>query len=214
MAINKVVYGENTLIDLTDTTATADKILTGYGAYGADGVWMNGTATAGGSVTQDQDGFIVLPPDGGGGGGGGGLEYEEGVWTPSEDVARPTINFARTHSLPPMFVMMADATGTDEQTAPTNFGFSYSSFYSYTGQGVPSNETANRRYGLTGYVYRTATNPAQSITGVTTLGGGSSSSDTNYWVSETGFVPSSASTTRYWKMGRVYKWIAVWAPTT
>ena len=70
MAINKVVYGENTLIDLTDTTATADKILTGYGAYGADGVWMNGTATAGGgSVTQDQDGFIVLPPTGGGGGG-------------------------------------------------------------------------------------------------------------------------------------------------
>ena len=42
MAINKVNYGNTTLIDLTDTTATADKILTGYGAYGKDGVWMDG----------------------------------------------------------------------------------------------------------------------------------------------------------------------------
>ena len=43
MAINKVNYGNTTLIDLTDTTATADKILTGYGAYGKDGVWMDGS---------------------------------------------------------------------------------------------------------------------------------------------------------------------------
>lgn len=47
MAINKVEYYGNTLIDLTDTTATADKILTGYGAYGANGEWMDGTATSG-----------------------------------------------------------------------------------------------------------------------------------------------------------------------
>lgn len=48
MAVNKVVYGTTILVDLTDTTATADKILSGYGAYGADGVWMNGAATGGG----------------------------------------------------------------------------------------------------------------------------------------------------------------------
>lgn len=48
MAVNKVVYGTTILVDLTDTTATADKILAGYGAYGADGVWMNGTAAGGG----------------------------------------------------------------------------------------------------------------------------------------------------------------------
>lgn len=46
--INKVVFGSATLVDLTGTTATADKILTGYGAYGADGAWMDGTAEAGG----------------------------------------------------------------------------------------------------------------------------------------------------------------------
>ena len=45
--VNKVVFGANTLIDISDTTATADKILQGYGAYGADGAWMDGTASAG-----------------------------------------------------------------------------------------------------------------------------------------------------------------------
>lgn len=45
--VNKVVFGANTLIDISDTTATADKILQGYGAYGANGAWMDGTAVAG-----------------------------------------------------------------------------------------------------------------------------------------------------------------------
>ena len=66
---NKVVYNGNTLIDLTSTTATADKILSGYGAFGANGAWMNGTASGGGHVTQDANGYIVLPATGGGGGG-------------------------------------------------------------------------------------------------------------------------------------------------
>lgn len=45
--VNKVVYGATTIIDISDTTATADKILQGYGCYGADGAWINGTAVAG-----------------------------------------------------------------------------------------------------------------------------------------------------------------------
>lgn len=46
--VNKVVYGADTIIDISGTTATADKILQGYGAFGADGSWMDGTAVAGG----------------------------------------------------------------------------------------------------------------------------------------------------------------------
>lgn len=42
--VNKVIFGSATLVDLTGTTATADKILEGYGAFGADGAWMDGTA--------------------------------------------------------------------------------------------------------------------------------------------------------------------------
>ena len=42
MAISKVVYGGNTLIDLTGDTVVADKLLKGYKAHGADGEVVNG----------------------------------------------------------------------------------------------------------------------------------------------------------------------------
>lgn len=48
--VNKVELADGTsLIDISDTTATADKILQGYTAYGADGSKLTGTATGGGS---------------------------------------------------------------------------------------------------------------------------------------------------------------------
>ena len=45
MAINKVIYGGNTLIDITDTTALASNVLDGYYFYGRDGVKTEGTCT-------------------------------------------------------------------------------------------------------------------------------------------------------------------------
>lgn len=45
MAISKVVYGGNTLIDLTSDTIVADKLLKGYTAHGADGELITGTST-------------------------------------------------------------------------------------------------------------------------------------------------------------------------
>lgn len=68
MGINKIQYGNTVLIDLTDTTAVASDVLAGKYFYGKDGVKTLGTGTGsgGGSVTQDQDGYIVLPSTGGG----------------------------------------------------------------------------------------------------------------------------------------------------
>lgn len=43
MAINKVVYGGRTLIDLTADTITADKVLAGYTGHGKDGETFEGT---------------------------------------------------------------------------------------------------------------------------------------------------------------------------
>ena len=43
MAISKVIYGGNTLIDLTADTVVANKILKGYTAHGADGEPITGT---------------------------------------------------------------------------------------------------------------------------------------------------------------------------
>ena len=45
MAINKVIYGGNTLIDLTDTSAVASDVLSGKYFYGRDGVKTEGTCT-------------------------------------------------------------------------------------------------------------------------------------------------------------------------
>lgn len=42
MAISKVIYGGNTLIDLTADTVVANKLLKGYTAHGADGEVING----------------------------------------------------------------------------------------------------------------------------------------------------------------------------
>lgn len=52
MAVSKVVYGGNTLIDLTADTVVADKVLTGYTAHGADGELITGTCNFD-SNTQD-----------------------------------------------------------------------------------------------------------------------------------------------------------------
>ena len=43
MAISKVIYGGNTLIDLTGDTVTADKLLKGITAHGADGEAVTGS---------------------------------------------------------------------------------------------------------------------------------------------------------------------------
>lgn len=43
MAVSKVVYGGNTLIDLTADTIKADKLLKGYTAHGADGEPITGS---------------------------------------------------------------------------------------------------------------------------------------------------------------------------
>ena len=45
MSINKVVYGGETLIDLTGDTVTSDKLLSGITAHGKDGELVTGACT-------------------------------------------------------------------------------------------------------------------------------------------------------------------------
>lgn len=68
MAISKVIYGGDTLIDLTSDTVTADKLLTGYTAHGADGEIVEGAcdydantqdATAGvAEILEDKTAYV------------------------------------------------------------------------------------------------------------------------------------------------------------
>lgn len=43
MAVNKIVYGKNTLIDLTSDTVTPEMLFAGYTAHKADGTVIVGT---------------------------------------------------------------------------------------------------------------------------------------------------------------------------
>ena len=66
--INKVVYGSDTLIDLTSDTVTPSTLMQGYTAHDASGAIITGTATVGGGtggVTQDANGYLVLDEEGG-----------------------------------------------------------------------------------------------------------------------------------------------------
>lgn len=86
MAINKVVYGTDTLIDLSPTTATKETVISGYGCFGSNGEWIDGTAelvpSAGGgaynikSVTQS-DGTQKLEIVDASGSGGECTHYVE-----------------------------------------------------------------------------------------------------------------------------------------
>ena len=92
--VNKVVYGGNTIIDISDTTAVASDVAQGKYFYTLAGQKVQGTATGGsgtGSITQDQDGYLVL--DDQGSSGGGGLEC--GTFTLATDSKTFTIQ----HSL-------------------------------------------------------------------------------------------------------------------
>jgi len=157
-------------------------------------------------------------PGAAGGGGSSGLEYETGTWTPTSDIARGTISFSNSHTLPPMFVMVSDATGTIDTTTNTNMAFAFCDYYRLTGVGFPYSSSVFRYAGAY-WIYRST-----STTSVTTGGGSiannsdnttaSSSSYSRYWVTPTEIYPYTNATSRYWRASRTYKWIAVWAPTT
>lgn len=62
--VNKVEYGGTTLIDITDTTATEDKVLAGYYFYKANGQKVMGTASGGVStqaLTVTENGTYTAP---------------------------------------------------------------------------------------------------------------------------------------------------------
>lgn len=71
-AINKVVYGGNTILDLTDLTVDQDKLLRGYTARRADGNKVTGTVDqtveylqVGGTVTLDENDYLEFDDSGG-----------------------------------------------------------------------------------------------------------------------------------------------------
>lgn len=58
MGINKVEYGNQVLVDLTDATATASQIIQGYTAYGKEGELITGIAKGASALVQDLDELV------------------------------------------------------------------------------------------------------------------------------------------------------------
>lgn len=208
---------EITALDISDTTAVASDVAQGKYFYTSAGVKTAGTASGGGgAVTQDQDGYIVLSPIGGGSPSGGGLEYEEGTWTPSEDVMQSWIYFTNAHTDLPLYIFLSDSTGT-LASANSNVYISIELLSKYSSERVYYNTTAGL-YGRVSRVRRSAsdtgiTTDTISITEPTSSMISSEQKYPRYWVTEEGFCNSN-NTSYFWRAGRTYKWIAVWAPTT
>ena len=72
MAVNKVVFGAVSVIDISDATVTPDKLAEGATAYDAAGEKIEGTAgvvftdDGNGNVTVDFGGAATLADDGNG----------------------------------------------------------------------------------------------------------------------------------------------------
>lgn len=187
--------GDATFYEISDTTAAAADVASGKYFYTALGVLTQGTAS----------------------GGGGGLVYETGTWTPSEDIANPSISFTDTHSSLPLFVMMYDTTNTYSDVLQSMYAFIYGNWEALGTVPIYRSSTVYR-YGIV-YQYLRANSTATLTYSITEIQySGSNQSDASssyprYWITESGFKPYSGSDTRYWRAGRTYKWIAVWAPT-
>lgn len=150
-------------------------------------------------------------------GGVSGLEFETGTYEPSADTSGEKILFANTHSEAPVCIMMVDATGTANTTTNTNMTFIWFDYYKLYRIGLPWSSSAFR-YATAFYIYRasSATALTQGATHCAYNSDNAGSGAINYprfWTDELGFTPNSASTSRYWRAGRTYKWIAIWRQT-
>ena len=147
-------------------------------------------------------------------GGSSGLEYESGTYIPTADIARPTISFSKTHSVPPSIVSIYDVSTTFPSTS-SNICMDYVDVYRmFSSTGYPYTSTSpTQRYATVTYFYRGAGN-ALSVGSQPCLydsdTASSGSSYAKYYVDTTGFQPTTASTSRYWRKDRTYKWIAIW----
>lgn len=140
---------------------------------------------------------------------GSGLEYETGTLTPSSDASTPIISFSNTHTDLPSYINIVDVTGTTATTS-SNLYWTFMNWYTAFGAIVKTTNSANM-YGRYQYGYKSSSGASAGNIDCTNTG--SSSGGLYYLVSTDRFGPYCGSGNRYWRSGRTYKWIAVWAPT-
>lgn len=214
---------------IASNAASASDITSGKLAF-VNGELVTGTASGGGATlitksitangtynasSDNADGYSSVTVNVSG--GGGGLEYETGTWTTPTDVLKTSILFSDTHSVAPFYFMVSDETEEYYSTKSSVYNICYYNFHQLFGVAYNVDNNGTYHYG---YVYRRWRNSSTGITGgVITLLYPYTDSGYIYntyprsWVNETGITAQSSSAD-YFRAGRIYKWIAVWAPTS
>ena len=160
-------------------------------------------------------GYVIGKNGSGGGGGGGGLEYEEGTWTPSANIAETRISFANNHTKPPFAFAVIDATGSNYAGNDANM-FEY--FYDNSQFGGPINISASSyEYGRVVCGYKAGGGASigqwyQQLTAKSQSGTAIYRNDARYWATETSIGLYTGDPSQEWLASRTYKWIAVWMP--
>ena len=152
------------------------------------------------------------------GGGGGDVplftDIETGIWIPASDVANTGVYFAKTHSNPPVIVIMCDAENNDDVTTYTNYSLEIIDFASLLSATIPYTTS----YSLTASVfarYRTTSTSSSTSTSASVRYGRdvAESNNTSYyrfWANSERFQVSTINPSRYWRAGRKYNWMALW----
>lgn len=187
MAVNKVIYKGEPLIDITDTTAIASDVIKDKVFYGADGIRTLGTMVEKMSLT-----------------------FESGTFEPEEDVNRPTIYFQDTHTTTPFLVAIYDVTDTMTIPSGSNVSMLYYDVYRLYGKPfIPINN-----YPIYASCYMIGNGGSMSNQtkhfAISSDSEDTSSNSPRYYVDETSFRPYCNSIYWKWKTGRTYKWIAIW----
>ena len=245
----KVGGGTASFTAVTDTTAAAADVAQGKYFYTSAGVRTEGTSTGGGgttagTVTQDQDGYLVLDDDPPthitveslsvtqngtytaptgtayspvtvNVSGGGGLVYETGSWTPANDISSYEIAFSNQHATAPFMYLVADATNTYSAATNSSYSVAFVDWFAAFNASFNVSESTYRN-GRVLYDYRPTATTSLSYNG-TSLSDSTSQSEiasTLYWANTTRIKAYAGNASRYWRAGRTYKWIAVWAPTS
>lgn len=150
---------------------------------------------------------VPIPPS--------GLEYEEGTFSPTDTVSRPTIYFDNTHTKVPVYVAICDITNNNISGSNICVVWSYFGNYDLFDGTLPGATTGVRYYGATfGRYLRSGS--TFSTSGQVFQYPSSDPTDTStnyirYHVTESYFIPGTlGSTNTNFQQNRTYKWIAIW----
>lgn len=152
----------------------------------------------------------------------GGLEYETGIWTPSEDTIHGEILFQRQHESAPFFAIVFRDDYSGEKIPGTIGVEVITSFYDLYGEGVPYQIGTRIDYGYATKYYYGATKT--NVVATTPLYNDPEDTSVeldmfnvrfylnNEKIMPYGNQPGQQQYWDYFRAGIRYKWIAVWAP--